>query len=166
MFVFRVKSDLDVFWFRSRLLWMLIPVCPLLYFSDFSAPHSMLYVCSCVCLVIRRLKEVRASRAKGYLDVWREFTFSVSGGEMYYDCWQFENWWLFLAARILNVFYYWNLSRPCGVLMVNVAVFRSAMADSSVIVCNDRCRSVLYVVFVCLCLPYFHVPPLFPVLWV
>ncbi len=47
----------------------------------------------CVCLH-KRLKEVRA----------REFAFTVSGGEMYYDCWQFENWRLFLAARILMYF--------------------------------------------------------------
>ncbi len=51
----------------------------------------------------------------------------------------------FSGSQDLNVFYYWTLSRPCGVEMVNVAVFRSAMADSSVIVCNDRCRSVLNV---------------------
>lgn len=32
-----------------------------------------------------------------------------------------------------------------GVVMVNVAVFRSAMAGSSGIMCNDRCRSVVCV---------------------
>lgn len=48
-------------------------------------------------------------------DVCRNMkSWSVSGVQMYSDCWQLENGWGFLAARILNVFYYWTISRPCG----------------------------------------------------